>query len=116
MDDGSFQWNRNAIPDTLTMQALESRLLTSSRYPVLSQYINDGSGEWADDVEYGYRLTVTEENDIFDIVPVSIGQGAVSVGADKTWTDSNNREHTVTFAMDAENAQMLGWFHYWVPN
>ena len=116
MDDGSVQWNRNAIPDTLTMQALESRLLTSSRYPVLSQYINDGSGEWADDVEYGYRLTVTEENDIFDIVPVSIGQGAVSVGADKTWTDSNNREHTVTFAMDAENAQMLGWFHYWAPN
>jgi hypothetical protein len=116
MDDGSVQWNRNAIPDTLTMQALESRLLTSSRYPVLSQYINDGSGEWADDVEYGYRLTVAEENDIFDIVPVSIGQGAVSVGADKIWTDSNNREHSVTFTMDAENGRMLGWFHYWAPN
>jgi hypothetical protein len=82
----------------------------------LSQYINDGSGEWADDVEYGYRLTVAEENDIFDIVPVSIGQGAVSVGADKTWTDSNNREHSVTFTMDAENGRMLGWFHYWAPN
>ncbi len=115
MDDGTVQWNRNAIPETLTMQALESRLLTSSRYPGLNLYINDGNAGWDEGVEYGYRLSVAEENDLFDLVPVSLGEGAVSVAAEKTWTDSSNRDHRVSFAMDAENGRMLGWFHHWAP-
>ena len=60
--------NRNAIPDTLTMNSLESRLLSSSRYPGLNMHINDGSGGWDDDVEYGYRLSVTQDNEIFDVI------------------------------------------------
>ena len=115
MDDGTVQWNRNAIPETLTMQALESRLLTNSRYPGLNLYINDGNDGWDDGVEFGYRLSVTEENELFDLVPISLGEGAVSVGAERTWTDSSNREHRVSFAMDAENGRMLGWFHHWAP-
>lgn len=115
MDDGTVQWNRNAIPETLTMQALESRLLSNSRYPGLNLYINDGNAGWDDEVEYGYRLSVTEENDLFDLVPVSLGEGVVNVGAEKVWTDSSNREHRVSFTMDAENGRMLGWFHFWAP-
>lgn len=115
MDDGTVQWNRNAIPETLTMQALESRLLTSSRYPGLNLHINDGNDGWDDGVEFGYRLSVTEENELFDLVPISLGEGAVSVAAERTWTDSSNREHRVSFAMDAENGRMLGWFHHWAP-
>ena len=115
MDDGTVQWNRNAIPDTLTMNTLESRLLSSSRYPGLNLHINDGIGGWDDNVEYGYRLSVTEDNEIFDVIPISLGEGAVSVYAEKSWTDDNNRNHDVVCVMDAENARLLGWYHFWTP-
>ena len=115
MDDGTVQWNRNAIPDTLTMNSLESRLLSSSRYPGLNMHINDGSGGWDDGVEYGYRLSVTQDNEIFDVIPISLGEGAVSVHVEKSWTDANNRNHDVVCIMDAENARLLGWYHFWAP-
>ena len=89
MDDGTVQWNRNAIPETLTMNSLESRLLSSSRYPGLNTHINDGSGGWDAGVEYGYRLSVTQENEILDLIPISLGEGAVTVNVEKSWTDAN---------------------------
>ena len=112
-DDDIVEWNRDAIPDTQTLQTLEARILASSRYPLLNTYIGDGSGNWDEDVEFGYLLTVSQDNDVFDLVPVSIGEGAVNAAAQKTWTDDNNKEHTLNMAMDAENGRMLGWFHYW---
>ena len=115
MDDGTVQWNRNAIPETLTMNSLESRLLSSSRYPGLNVHINDGSGGWGDGVEYGYRLSVTQDNEIFDLIPISLGEGAVTVNVEKSWTDGNNRNHDVVCVMDAENARLLGWYHFWAP-
>ena len=115
MDDGTVQWNRNAIPETLTMNSLESRLLSSSRYPGLNMHINDGSGGWGDGVEYGYRLSVTQDNEIFDLIPISLGEGAVTVNIEKSWTDGNNRNHDVVCVMDAENARLLGWYHFWAP-
>ena len=115
MDDGTVQWNRNAIPETLTMNSLESRLLSSSRYPGLNTYINDGTGGWDDGVEYGYRLSVTQDNEILDLIPINLGEGAVSVNVQKSWTDGNNRNHDVVCVMDAENARLLGWYHFWAP-
>ncbi len=115
MDDGTVQWNRNAIPETLTMNSLESRLLSSSRYPGLNMHINDGTGGWGEGVEYGYRLSVTQDNEIFDLIPISLGEGAVSVNVEKSWTDGNNRNHDVVCVMDAENARLLGWYHFWAP-
>ena len=115
MDDGTVQWNRNAIPETLTMNSLESRLLSSSRYPGLNMHIYDGSGGWGDGVEYGYRLSVTQDNEIFDLIPISLGEGAVTVNVEKSWTDGNNRNHDVVCVMDAENARLLGWYHFWAP-
>ena len=116
MDDGTVQWNRNAIPETLTMNSLESRLLSSSRYPGLNMHINDGSGGWGDGVEYGYRLSVTQDNEIFDLIPINLGEGAVTVNVEKSWTDGNNRNHDVVCVMDAENARLLGWYHFWAPS
>ncbi len=115
MDDGTVQWNRNAIPETLTMNSLESRLLSSSRYPGLNLHINDGSGGWGEGVEYGYRLSVTQNNEILDLIPISLGEGAVTVNVEKSWTDGNNRNHDVVCIMDAENARLLGWYHFWAP-
>ena len=116
MDDGTVQWNRNAIPETLTMNLLESRLLSSSRYPGLNTHINDGTGGWDDGVEYGYRLSVTQDNEILDLIPINLGEGAVSVNVQKSWTDGNNRNHDVVCVMDAENARLLGWYHFWAPS
>ena len=116
MDDGTVQWNRNAIPETLTMNSLESRLLSSSRYPGLNMHINDGTGGWGEGVEYGYRLSVTQDNEIFDLIPISLGEGAVTVNVEKSWTDGNNRNHDVVCVMDAENARLLGWYHFWAPS
>ena len=116
MDDGTVQWNRNAIPETLTMNSLESRLLSSSRYPGLNTHINDGTGGWDDGVEYGYRLSVTQDNEILDLIPINLGEGAVSVNVQKSWTDGNNRNHDVVCVMDAENARLLGWYHFWAPS
>ena len=115
MDDGTVQWNRNAIPETLTMNSLESRLLSSSRYPGLNTHINDGTGGWDDGVEYGYRLSVTQDNEILDLIPINLGEGAVSVNVQKSWIDGNNRNHDVVCVMDAENARLLGWYHFWAP-
>jgi hypothetical protein len=115
MDDGTVQWNRNAIPETLTMNSLESRLLSSSRYPGLNTHINDGNGGWDDGVEYGYRLSVTQDNEILDLIPINLGEGAVSINVQKSWTDGNNRNHDVVCVMDAENARLLGWYHFWAP-
>ncbi len=115
MDDGTVQWNRNAVPETLTMNSLESRLLSASRYPGLNTHINDGSGGWDDGVEYGYRLSVTQDNEILDLIPINLGEGAVSVNVQKSWTDGNNRNHDVVCVMDAENARLLGWYHFWTP-
>ena len=115
MDDGTVQWNRNAIPETLTMNSLESRLLSSSRYPGLNTHINDGTGGWDEGVEYGYRLSVTQDNEILDLIPINLGEGAVSVNIQKSWTDGNNRNHDVVCVMDAENARLLGWYHFWAP-
>ena len=97
------------------MNSLESRLLSSSRYPGLNTHINDGSGGWDAGVEYGYRLSVTQENEILDLIPISLGEGAVTVNVEKSWTDANNRNHDVVCVMDAENARLLGWYHFWAP-
>jgi len=109
--DESVDWNKEAIPETQTLAALESRILTSSRYPGLSEYVVASNGVWADDVEYGYRLSVTDQTEILDLVPVSLGDGTVNIVAQKEWTESN-KDHTFNLLMDAENGRMLGWFHY----
>ena len=58
---------------------------------------------------------MTEDNEIFDVIPISLEEGAVSVYAEKSWTDDNNRNHDVVCVMDAENARLLGWYHFWTP-
>ena len=113
--DESADWNKEAIPETQTLAALESRILTSSRYPGLSEYVVESNGAWADDVEYGYRLSVTDQTEILDLVPVSLGDGTVNIVAQKDWTESN-KDHTFNLLMDAENGRMLGWIHYSTPN
>jgi len=101
-NDGEITWNQDAIPSTHTLKNLEDRILDDNRYQDL-QVSHDLVG-----TTYGYRLSVSEENDLLSFLPGDLTEGQVLVVGSREWTDSN-REHSVNFAMDAQNGRMLAW-------
>ncbi len=101
-NDGEITWNQDAIPSTHTLKNLEDRILDDNRYENL-QISHDLVG-----TTYGYRLSVSEDNDLFSFLPGDLTEGQVLVVGSREWTDSN-REHNVNFAMDAQTGRMLAW-------
>ena len=101
-NDGEVTWNQDAIPSTHTLKNLEDRILDDNRYQDL-QVSHDLVG-----TTYGYRLSVSEENDLFSFLPGDLTEGQVLVVGSREWTESN-REHNVNFAMDAQTGRMLAW-------
>ena len=101
-NDGEVTWNQDAIPSTHTLKNLEDRILDDNRYQDL-QISHDLVG-----TTYGYRLSVSEENDLFSFLPGDLTEGQVLVVGSREWTESN-REHNVNFAMDAQTGRMLAW-------
>ena len=101
-NDGEITWNQDAIPSTHTLKNLEDRILDDNRYQDL-QVSHDLVG-----TTYGYRLSVSEDNDLFSFLPGDLTEGQVLVVGSREWTDSN-REHNVNFAMDAQTGRMLAW-------
>jgi len=101
-NDGEITWNQDAIPSTHTLKNLEDRILDDNRYENL-QVSHDLVG-----TTYGYRLSVSEDNDLFSFLPGDLTEGQVLVVGSREWTDSN-REHNVNFAMDAQTGRMLAW-------
>ena len=114
-DEGTTVWSRDAIPDTLSLEKLEQRVLTESRYPDLEQHISSSSSSmWDESVSYGYRLSVSEANEVLDSLVGDAGDGQVNVAGSRTWQESG-REHTVSFAMNAESSRMVAWYHTSLP-
>lgn len=111
-DSGTFSWNREAVPDTHTMSLLEQRLLDDLRYEDLNPYLEGSQGTWVVDLQIGYLLTSTEEG-LLSGLPGGIGEGKVTILADRNWGSSEDggREHTLRLAMDAETGRMAGWVH-----
>ena len=109
-DEGTTVWSRDSIPDTLTLEKLEQRVLADERYPDLETYMSSSRGNWEESVSYGYLLSVSEANDVLSSLPVDVGDGQVNVAGSRTWQDSG-REHTVSFAMNAESSKMVAWYH-----
>ena len=107
-DRGDVSWNRDSIPSTQTMSLLEQRILNSERYPVLSQYIQSGSS-WNPEAEVGYRLSVTEDNEILSFLPGDLGDGKVTMTATRDW-EENGRDNSLDLAMDAETGEMVLWY------
>ena len=107
-DRGDVSWNRDSIPSTQTMSLLEQRILNSERYPVLSQYIQSGSS-WNPEAEVGYRLSVTEDNEILSFLPGDLGDGKVTMTAKRDW-EENGRDNSLDLAMDAETGEMVLWY------
>ena len=104
-DDGEVIWNQEAIPSTHTLKNLEDRILDSNRYQDLS--ISLGENQWSEGSSFGYRLSVSEDNDLLSFLPV-IDEGQVTVAGSRDWLESN-RKHNINFAMDAQTGRMLAW-------
>ena len=101
-NDGEITWNQEAIPSTHTLKNLEARILDNNRYEGLS------ISHDIDGINYGYRLSVSEESDIFSFLPGDLTEGQVLVVGSREWVESN-REHNINYAMDAQTGRMLAW-------
>ena len=101
-NDGEITWNQEAIPSTHTLKNLEARILDNNRYEGLS------ISHDIDGINYGYRLSVSEESDIFSFLPGDLTEGQVLVVGSREWIESN-REHNINYAMDAQTGRMLAW-------
>jgi len=100
-DEDTVSWDRNEIPETLTLSLIEERVLDASRYPEINQFISDGTG-WDSSVSYGYLLAMASV-DIFSL-------DMVTAAGMRSWEDSG-RDNTVGFVIDAETGSMVGWYH-----
>ncbi len=107
-DRGAVSWNRDSIPRTQTMSLLEQRILSPDRYPDVSQFIQSGNS-WNPEVEVGYRLSVTEDNEILSFLPGDLGDGKVTMTATRNWEESG-RDKSLDLAMDAETGEMVLWY------
>jgi hypothetical protein len=105
---GDVSWNRDSIPSTQTLSLLEQRILNPDRYPDLSQFIQSGNS-WNPEAEVGYRLSVTEDNEILSFLPEDLGDGKVTMTATRDW-EENGRDKSLELAMDAETGEMEIWY------
>ncbi|MCH1591710.1 MAG: hypothetical protein L7R66_01820 [Candidatus Thalassarchaeaceae archaeon] len=105
---GDVSWNRDSIPSTQTISLLENRILSPDRYPVLSQYIQSGDS-WNLEAEVGYRLSVTEDNELLSFLPGDLGDGKVTMTANRVW-EEGARDRSLDLAMDAETGEMVLWY------
>jgi len=112
-EDGEFKWNREAVPETLTLDLLETRILSETRYPELNQFIDSGAN-WNTDVTFAHRLSVSEENELLGMLPGGLGEGQVTIAGSRAWEDSG-RDNALSFAMNAETGRMVAWFHTSLP-
>ena len=107
-DRGEVTWNRDSIPSTQTISLLETRILDPERYPDLSQYVQSGES-WNLQAQVGYRLSVTEDNEVLSLLPGDLGDGKVTMTAVREW-EQEGRERSVDLAMDSETGEMVIWW------
>ena len=109
-DNGDIIWNRPAIPDTPSLDLLEKRILNYDRYPDLNPLITSNQNSWDSEIKIGYRLSVSDDNELLSILPINLGEGQVSIIGSKNWIESG-KEHSSYFAMNGETGEMLAWYH-----
>ena len=109
-DKGEIIWNNKAIPDTPSLNMLEQRILDSDRYPDLHPLIASNQNSWDSGIEIGYRLSVSDDNELLSIIPVNLGEGQVSIIGSKNWSESG-KDHSNYFIMNGETGEMIAWYH-----
>ncbi len=112
-NDGEVTWNQDAIPSTHILKNLEHRILDVNRYQDLANSLGTSSldepdSSWSEETNYGYRLSVSEDNDLFSFLPGDLTEGQVTVVGSREWTESD-RKHNINFVMDAQTGRMLAW-------
>ncbi|MAV60232.1 MAG: hypothetical protein CMA13_02915 [Euryarchaeota archaeon] len=109
-DNGEIIWNSPAIPDTPSLNLLEKRILNPDRYPDLNPLITSNQNSWDSEIKIGYRLSVSNENELLSTLPINLGEGQVSIIGSKNWVESG-KDHSSYFAMNGETGEMLAWYH-----
>ena len=108
--EGEIIWNNKAIPDTPSLNLLEQRILDSDRYPDLHPFITSNQNSWDSGIEIGYRLSVSDDNELLSIIPVNLGEGQVSIIGSKNWAESGKKQSSY-FIMNGETGEMIAWYH-----
>jgi hypothetical protein len=89
---------------------LEQRILDSDRYPDLHPFIASNQNSWDSGIEIGYRLSVSDDNELLSIIPVNLGEGQVSIIGSKNWAESGKKQSSY-FIMNGETGEMIAWYH-----
>ena len=108
--DAAPDFKRDGIPETLSIGEVEQRLADADRYPVLANEILT-SGELRDDVSIGYVLQLPPDSgDLLDFSSLldQYREGGVVVNGEREWSEAGF-SHTLSYAIDAERARMVGW-------
>ena len=112
LDDGTLapsdapEYNLNAIPNTLSIAEMQSRMMDTSDFLGATQVLMDGD-TLRSDVELTSRLVVTQDTGLLDFID-DIDEGEVTFTASRSWTDGAS-EHSFNLIMDAERGRMVGW-------
>ena len=112
MNDGTLapsdapEYNLNAVPNTLSIAEMQSRMMDPSDFLGATQILMDG-GALRSDVELTSRLVVTQDTGLLDFID-DIDEGEVTFTASRSWSDGAS-EHSFDLIMDAERGRMVGW-------
>ena len=115
--DDTVAHNRQGIPASLPLDAIEARLMDKSRFPVLTgeQALFDASG-LHEDTRIGYLVVVPGTGFGFDFGQLldSVG-GATTVDMQRTWMEGEE-DHSFSALVDATDGRLIGWTHLSVFN
>ncbi|MBD18087.1 MAG: hypothetical protein CMB13_00355 [Euryarchaeota archaeon] len=100
------EYNLNAVPNTLSIAEMQSRMMDPSDFLGATQILMDG-GTLRSDVELTSRLVVTQDTGLLDFID-DIDEGEVTFTASRSWSDGTS-EHSFDLIMDAERGRMVGW-------
>ena len=104
-------YNLNAIPETLSLSTLETRMLEMDGSDEPGTILGLGQGINSD-VTIGAILLATTSSELLDILTSqqNIDQGEVGFTASRSWTEGS-AEHNYDVAIDAERGRIIGWIH-----
>lgn len=107
--DDSITHNREAIPEVLPLEAIESRVMNDQRFPDLTHsrglFTADG---YHPETSIGYLLVVPGSGFGFDLGDFFDTTGATTVDIQRQW-DEGAVEHSFSLLVDASDGRLIGW-------
>jgi hypothetical protein len=107
--DDSVTHNREAIPEVLPLEAIESRVMNDQRFPDLTHtrglFTADG---YHPETSIGYLLVVPGSGFGFDFGDFLDTTGATTVDIQRQW-DEGAVDHSFSLLVDASDGRVIGW-------